>query len=128
MWLPKDKRRLLSYYHSQVGCAGICQRDPSELENALHAKTKQTKDRIDEKYVMNVIKSLRKHGLIKSQSKVSDTGQIEVELTQEAINLGRKYSSKIGTLGVWFTEYIWFWIVLSVIISLIGVIVTIIIA
>jgi len=125
MWLPEDERILLSYYYSQIGCAGICQRDPSELENALREQTKRAKEQIDERYVMNVIKSLRKHGLIKYHHKVRDTGQIEVELIQEAINLGRKYSSKIGTLGVWFTEYMWFWIVLSVIISLIGVIVTI---
>lgn len=128
MWLAKDERKLLSYYHWQIGYAGICQREPSELENALHGQTKGPENRIDEKYVMNVIRSLRKHGLIKYQRKVRDTGQIEVELTQEAINLGRKYSSKIGTLGVWFTEYMWLWVVLSVIISLIGVIVTILIA
>jgi len=128
MWLPKDERKLLSYYHWQIGYAGICQRDLFELENALRGQTRGPENRIDEKYVMNVIRSLRKHGLIKYQHKVRDTGQIEVELTQEAINLGRKYSSKIGTLGVWFTEYMWLWVVLSVIISLIGVIVTILIA
>ncbi len=91
-------------------------------------RPKDQTNQIDEKYVMNVIRSLRKYGLIKNYHKVRDTGQIEVELTQEAIFLGRKYSSKIGTIGVLFTEYLWFWVVLGVIISLIGVIVTILMA
>jgi hypothetical protein len=125
MWLPKDERVLLSYYYSQIGWAGICQRDPSELEKVLRERKDQAKGEVNEEYVMNVVKSLRKHGLITNHHKVRDSGQIEIELTQKAINLGKKYNSKIGTLGVWFTEYMWFWIILSVLISLIGVIVTI---
>lgn len=118
----------MSYYYSQIGYGGICQRDIIELGNALRKQIKGLENQIDEKYVMNVIRYLRKYGLIKYHHKVRDTGQIEVELTQEAIILGRKYSSKIGTIGVLFTEYLWFWVVLSVLIGAIGVLTTILVA
>lgn len=45
-----------------------------------------------------------------------ETGQIEVELTQEAINLGRKYSSWWFRSNLWYAEYIkntWIWLVVS---------------
>ena len=125
MCLRRDERKSLSYYHSKVGRAGICQRDPSELENVLCEQTKIAKEQIDERYVMNAIQSLRKNGLIKNHQKVRDTGQVQVDLTQEAINLGRKYSSKTGTLGVWFTEFLRFWVILGVLIGAITLLVTI---
>ena len=131
MWLPKDVRILLTYYYSQAGGACVCQRDPIDLMNALCQRKKQKckeiqkSKQVNETYVMNLLKSLQKHGFIEYVKIVRDTGQIEVKLTQEAINLGKKYSSKISTFGVWFTEYLWFWVVLSVVISAIGVLIAI---
>lgn len=131
MWLPKDQRILLSYYYSQGRPGHICQRDPNTLIKELRERKEQKKKEIvkskqvDEKYVMDVLRSLQKHGLIRDVKKVRDTGQIEVKLTQEAIKLGRKCDSKIGTLGVWFTEYLWFWVILGVIISFVGLLVAI---
>ena len=69
MWLPKNERILLSYYYSEVGWAGICQRDPSELVRILYERKGQAKGQVNEEYVMTVIKSLRKHGLIKNSHK-----------------------------------------------------------
>jgi hypothetical protein len=125
MWLPKDERILLRYYYSQGRADNICQRDPDTIIKELREKKKQKGKHIDETFVMNVLRALQKHALVQGVKKVRETGQIEVKLSSEVINLGRKYSSTIGTMGVWFTEHMWFWIVLGVAISAIALIVTI---
>jgi hypothetical protein len=76
-------------------------------------------------FVMNVLRALQKHAIVQDVKKVRGTGQIEVILSRKAIDLGRKYSSIVGTLGVWFTEYMWLWTIIGVAIGAIAIIVTI---
>ena len=126
MWLQKDERILLRYYYSQGRADYICQRELDILIEELRKRKNQTeKQQVDETYVMNALGVLQKHSLFQNVKKVHDTGQIQVKLTREAIDLGRKYGSTIGTLGVWFTEYLWFWVILGVIVSFFGILVTI---
>jgi len=126
MWLQKDERILLRYYYSQGRADYICQRDPDILIEELRKRKNQTeKQQVDETYVMNALGILQKHSLIQNVKRVHDTGQIQVKLTREAIDPGRKYGSTIGTLGVWFTEYTWLWIIIGLAIGVITIVVAV---
>jgi len=65
---------------------------------------------------------LRDQGLIKLDI---ITGEMMVGLTPEGLRLGQKYNSKIGTITIWCTEYIWLWVILGAIIGAITLAVTI---
>lgn len=107
MWLLRDERKLLRYFYSKADGSGVFDIDSSRLESALC---------MNEKQVRNVLKSVRKLGLVTRCHKNQNTGVMEMDLTQEAINLGRKYTSWWLRSNLWYGEYIknhWIWVIVS---------------
>ncbi len=73
--------------------------------------------------VLNANEDLENRGFI--NLRYENEGLINnVSLTLKGYDLGRKYSSTLGTAWVWCNEYK-FWVILALIISLIGVLVAI---
>jgi len=77
---------------------------------------------LDEDRAVEAARFLAERGLLKLDT---INHYIMLGFTPGGYDLGKKYSSKIGTLGVWFTEYLWFWVILGVIISFVGLLVAI---
>ncbi len=126
MWLPKDERRLLYYYHlsrDQVGKESrFSLTDLVEVlycsnvgEVRLHRQIKaepKTLDNLDqnvEQYLQelnrigSVNQALRQRGLIDIKSAGSDF--VTLALTVKGDDLGRLYSSKLGTAWLWCVEF-----------------------
>ncbi|MBW7988525.1 MAG: hypothetical protein FVQ84_00655 [Planctomycetes bacterium] len=82
----------------------------------------------DEDRAVEAARFLAERDLLKLDTINHPSGYIKLGFTSGGYDLGKKYNSKIGTLGIWVTEYLWFFVVLSVVIGIIGVLTTIIIA
>ncbi len=55
-------------------------------------------------------------------------GEPQIFLSEQGLNLARKYASLCGTFELWCRENIWFWVVLSAILSALGIFITILLA
>ena len=157
MWLPKDERKLLSYYYREINKVETEQRfEIRDLIKALGKKEQSGQSKTKSEIILNTYNTLENVNNLLSQrglitwknldptsisvlQELPKTSEalswpentnvnLHIILTIEGYNLGKKYNSKIGTLGIWFTEYLWFLVVLSVVIGIIGVLTTIIIA
>jgi hypothetical protein len=142
MWLPKDERRLLSYYYQQISKVETNQAfEIKDLIKALKRKQvkppKTKREIILETYNLleNVNNLLSSRGLITwenldsnsisvarfcdhptSQKLFEDTTvNLRIKLTIEGYDLGRKYNSWWDRSGLWFAENKdhWFWLIVS---------------
>jgi len=124
MWLPRDERRLLSYYYHRINKVnGEKSFDLKELVQALicknikelqqHEKEKrdkdieeQVKDYINEKdRVSTANKALQSRGLI--EQIVYSGGKVRrITLNLEGYDLGKKYRSLWLFIKLWYAEYI----------------------
>ncbi len=149
MWLPKDERRLLSYYYRRINKVGTAQNlEISESIKALREKRnetpKSTRENIFENYntLENTNNRLSQRGLIiwknlnqnnikaahrydhsNSQELYENTKvNLSITLTIGGYDLGRKYSSWWTRSGLWFAEYKdhWFWLILSFLGGIVG--------
>ncbi len=135
MWLPKDERRLLSLYTRKVMQAEEkIEISDEELVESLNLQGVNS--------LHDLKRDLHEKGLIKCTNLGRETTVLNVNgrnvpkesqypvirMTKQGFELGQKYNSWWGNFELFSKEYMWLRIVLSAIISLIGVIVTIIIA
>jgi len=149
MWLPKDERRLLSYYYRRINTAGIKRKfEIRELINALKKNPFGT-PKTEREIMIETFDILENLNNLLSQRKLItwepfDSGAIGharlldhpdsqqffentqvyflVTLTLEGYDLGRKYNSWLTRSGLWFAEYKdhWFWLILSFLGGIIG--------
>ena len=118
MWLPKDEKKLLVHYYQELHDCGVGARTGfylSTLEKVLQGTNARNRARISSE-------RLQRRNLIAFLQDQGDA--ITVGLSLEGHDLGKKYSSKPGTAWVWCNEYK-FWVILTVIIGLIGLLVMI---
>ena len=146
MWLPRDERRLLWYYHDtrdQVGkernysiedlvVVLYCRNIKEESDHIKRKSQRKTLENLNENVqryldesnrVRSANEALQQRGLV-ALTPQKDSQLITLSLTAQGDDLGRNFSSRLGTFWVWCTEYK-FWVILSVIISLVGVLVVI---
>ena len=149
MWLPRDERRLLCFYHhtrDQVGkernysledlVAILYCRNIKEVSD--HKKRKSRRKTLEnlnknvQRYLdesnraRSANEALQQRGLV-ALTPQKDSQLITLSLTVQGDDLGRNFSSKSGTFWVWCTEHK-VWIVLSAITGLAILIVTILVA
>ena len=121
IWLPRDERKVLIYYYKKLQESGVETRGQfflSELENCLSGNDKRNRVKI-------ASKMLKRRNLLDFYNDQVDA--VTVQLSLEGFDLGRKYSSTLGTVWVWCNEYK-LWIILGVIIGFITLVVSIIAA
>ena len=129
MWLPKDERKTLSFYYQKTtdtgaGSITYFSDEPTDLISYLSNETKSAKaHQITSQTIKQINRRLVSSGLIKTQNILAR--EIKIELTPEGLQLGQRFNSKTGTIAIWCTEYIWLWVILSVIIGAITLLVTI---
>jgi len=121
MCLSRDERNVLRYLYKNLDRDAISGTVKLQLEEFARCC-------FDEDRAVEAARFLAERGLLKLDTINHPSGYIMLGFTPGGYDLGKKYSSKIGTLGIWFTEYLWFLVVLSVVIGIIGVLTTIIIA
>jgi hypothetical protein len=148
MWLPKDERRLLSYYYRRINKVETDQYlEMNELIKLLRKKQAEKSKREIILGTYNILENvnnlLSQRGLIKWENRNPDsiyvlkelpktseslslpentTVTFRITLTLKGYDLGRKYSSWWARSGLWFTEYKdhWFWLILSFLGGIIG--------
>ena len=116
-WLVKHRARRIKAYGDTKKASN------KEDESAVLSK-KEVKTCINLKKRLQISNAaLERRKLIKVQRHEHVPGVSGITLT-DGYDLGRKYSSALGTAWVWCNEYK-FWVILALIISLIGVLVAI---
>jgi hypothetical protein len=143
MWLPKNERKLLSYYYRQINKVDTGQKfEMGELIKALVKKEKSEPQKTNREIILqtyskldNVNSLLSQRELIKwgnldpdsitaarmydhstSQQLFEDTKvNLFITLTVKGYDLGRKYSCWFTRSGLWFAEFKhhWFWIIVA---------------
>jgi hypothetical protein len=119
MWLPKDERKLLSLYYKQIG-------EPARQEFIAESDLVKT---LSPKCGAQGIEGVPEYSKSKSRVAIANKvlsgrklvqyreagDSIEVSLTMEGHDLGRKYASWFDRSGLWFEEYKnhWIWIIVS---------------
>ena len=141
MWLPKDERKLLSYYYRQINTVETDQRfEIRDLIKALGKKEQPGQPETKREIILdtyntleNVNNLLSQRGLITWENLNPDsisaaysfdhpTSQelfentkvnLCITLTIKGYDLGRKYSSWWIRSGLWFAEYRhhWIWVI-----------------
>jgi hypothetical protein len=139
--LPQDERRLLAGYYVQIGDTGkdsafrtkhLCEwlhcrwrvkripeyEDDDTPYNATSDEALKRDIKIyirDSKRVQFANKILAERGLIKHSQDQPEAGVTVVTLSLEGYDLGRRYSSLLGSTGIWFEEYKnhWLWLVVA---------------
>jgi hypothetical protein len=101
MWLPKDERKLPAFYYQNWAAGRSSFPFKKTWDEEVHRR-------------------LRDQELI-----VYDIAVGLVSLTPKGKRLGRKFNSKIETIGVWCAEYMWLFVVLGAIIGAVTLVVTI---
>jgi len=116
MWLPKNERNVLRY---------LCIKIPREdVGHTVRLKlTEFAQCCFDEDSAVTTARLLAERGLLKLEMINHPSDYIELGFTPDGYDLSRKCSSIVGTLGIWFTEYMWLWIILGVAISAVALIV-----
>jgi hypothetical protein len=98
MWLPKDERKILSFYYQKTDAGS---RSYSHIsDESQPAQIPQISGEI----VKQINKRLKSLGLIKTQ--IIDYREIKIELTREGLQLGRIYNSWWLSSKLWYDEYI----------------------
>jgi hypothetical protein len=149
MWLPKDERKLLSYYYHQIKKVETSRdfeiRDLIKVLRRKQAKLPETKRGIIlyiYETLENVNNCLSQRNLITwenlapgsitaarmydhptSQPPSENTKvNLRITLTIQGYDLGKKYSSWWTKSGLWFAEYKdhWFWLIISFLGGVIG--------
>jgi len=135
MWLPKDERRLFLYYAVKAQKAGeACEVSDDELLKSLKLlnveRLHDLKSKLKE-YGLIDFSSFRQH-----ETTLNVRGKIVPKTSQFPVvrftKFGERFAEKcntwFGRIELWCKEYMWFLILLSVIIGLVGVIATILVA
>ena len=117
MWLSKDERKVLRYLYK------ILRRDAIDGTVKLNLE-EFARCCFDEGRAVETARFLAARGLLKLGDIIHPSNYIMLGFTPDGYDLGRKYSSTLGTAWVWCDEHK-FWVILAVIISLIGVLVAI---
>lgn len=131
MWLPKDERKLLELYYKKIG-------EPEKMEfieeNNLIKTIFPKCDTQHQESSNNYKKWLEGKSRVATANKVLSERKfikyreagisIELSLSIEGYDLGRKYSSKLHTFLLLCNEYK-VWIILGLIISFVGVLIAI---
>lgn len=150
MWLPKDERKLLSYYYRQINTVETDQRfEIRDLIKVLRKKEQSGPPRTKREIILgtyntleNVNNLLSQRNLIAWENLNPDsisaayqydhpTSQelfentevnLRISLTIKGYDLGRKYSSWWTRSGLWFAEYKnhWIWLIISFLGGIIG--------
>lgn len=150
MWLPKDERKLLSYYYRQINKVETDQKfEIIDLIKALRKKERSGPPKTKREIILdsyNTLESvnnlLNQRDLIKwknldpksiiaaysfdhptSQELFENTKvNLCITLTIKGYDLGRKYSSWWTRSGLWFAEYKnhWIWLIVSFLGGVIG--------
>lgn len=127
MQLQKNEKITLNFFYQKTDAGShsySCNhKGLTDLKNLLSNEKKSAEGhQITTQTPEQIIYKLRTHGLINTA--ISPAG-IQVELTPDGLHLWQKYNSKVGTIAIWCTEYIWLWVILGVIIGTITLLVTI---
>ena len=136
MWLRrKSERKLLTHYAKSVCGAGekyeISDEDLMKLLRLCKVDDLHNIKRNLHKLKLIVCTDLGKketYLTVKQRKVIKESEKPVIRMTEEGFRLGRKYASLYGTFELWCRENIWFLVVLSVVIGIIGVLTTIIIA
>jgi hypothetical protein len=150
MWLPKDERKLLSYYYRRINKVETSQnfemKDLIKVFGEYIFKPLKLSSEVvlcRYKLLENINNLLSRRGLIKWENlnpiaintlqespRISEAlGWTEstnvnfrITLTIEGYDLGRKYNSWWSSSGLWFAEYKdhWFWLILGFLGGIIG--------
>ncbi len=118
MWLPKDERKLLAHYYQEPYESGMDARGDfflSKLERCLRGVNARNRAIITSN-------TLHRRKFIAFLNHRGDV--ITVQLSLDGYDLGRKYSTNLGTFWELCKEYK-LWIILGVITGLVGLMVTI---
>jgi len=132
MWLPKDERKLLELYYKKIG-------EPEKMEfieeNNLIKTIFPKCDTQHQKSSNNYKKWLEGKSRVATANKVLSErkfikyreagSSIELSLSIEGYDLGRKYSSKLHTFLLLCNEYKVWIILVGLIISFVGVLIAI---
>jgi len=143
MWLPKDERKLLSYYYRQINTVETDQRfEIRDLIKALGKKEQSGPPKTKREIILNTYNTLEnvnnllsQRGLITWENLNPDsisaaysfdhpTSQelfentkvnLCITLTIKGYDLGRKYDSWLIWTGLWFAEYKhhWIWVIVA---------------
>jgi len=129
MWLPKDERKLLELYYKKIG-------EPEKMEfieeNNLIKTIFPKCDTQHQESSNNYKKWLEGKSRVATANKVLSErkfikyreagSSIELSLSIEGYDLGRKYSSWWTRSGLWFAEYKnhWIWVIVSFLGGVIG--------
>ena len=116
MWLPRDERKVLSHYYSELHESGVETRGRvflSGSEKCLSGKDKRNRVKI-------ASKTLKQRDLLDFLNDQKDA--MTVQLSLQGYDLGRKYSSWWIRTGLWFEEYKnhWIWVVVSFLGGVVG--------
>jgi hypothetical protein len=123
MWLPKIERDLLAYYYNKMNKPN--ERETLSLQQITESVFCKEPDKIVD-VVLAANERLKERGFIKIKeiSSVQDAfnNNIEMELTLQGWDLGRKYSHWFDSGCLWFAEYKnhWLWVILSFLGGIIG--------
>ena len=146
MWLPRDERRLLRHYHhtrDQVGkerdysledlvVVLYCRNIKEVSDHTKRKSQRKTLENLNENVqtyldesnrVRSANEALQQRGLV-ALTPQKDSQLITLSLTAQGDDLGRNFSSRLGTFWVWCTKYK-FWVILGLIISFVSVLVMI---
>jgi hypothetical protein len=83
MWLPKDERETLLFYYRQFASGKIPLQTRTPWDEGIHF-------RLSNRDLINI---------------TAVPSALLISLTPEGIDLGQKYNSKAGTIGIWCSEH-----------------------
>jgi len=121
MWLPKDERTLLAFCCTKIS-RGEAPFNLAYKELAAELRNKGIE--ADRQLVHELLFKLQNRNLIRWGSALDGNG-VSITFQQQGYDLGQKFNSVWGTIGLWCTEYIWLWVILGAIIGAITLAVTI---
>ncbi|MBN1805652.1 MAG: hypothetical protein JW837_10405 [Sedimentisphaerales bacterium] len=136
MWLPKKERELLAIYAERAESYGkACEISNDELIRTLGLESEEELFTLKSKLEFRGLLCLSTYERPKRVKHINgkpagteEYGEPQIFLNENSYNIGLKYGAILGKLELWTRENIWFWVVLSVVIGIIGILTTIIIA
>ncbi len=136
MWLPKKERKLLAIYAERAKNSGIaCEVSSEEIIRLLDLRDElelfRLKTKLEFKGMLTFSTCERPRRVKYEDGKPAGTeeyGEPKIFLTEEGYNIGLKYCTILGTFELWSRDNIWFWVVLGVVISSIGILTTILVS
>jgi len=133
MWLPRKERRLLAIYAKRSESYNKdCEVSDSDLIKLLALRDVRElislKSRLKGRALLSFSSLDRPRREEHENGKPvgsEEYGEPRVSLSEQGFFIGRKCGSTLGIFELWSRENVWFWAVLSVLISAIGILVTI---